>query len=72
MAVRADLQGLGLGSRLLGEVEGLLLAQGARSIILHARVSVVPFYQMLGYVSEGEDFVEVTLPHRSMRKQLGR
>jgi|GEM_PF-25324 len=72
MAVRADLQGLGLGSRLLTEVEGHLRTHGARSIILHARVSVVPFYQMLGYVSEGEDFVEVTLPHRSMRKQLGR
>ncbi len=72
MAVRADLQGLGLGSRLLTEVEGQLLAQGARSIILHARVSVVPFYQMLGYVAEGEDFMEVTIAHRCMRKILTR
>ncbi len=72
MAVRADLQGLGLGSRLLADVEGQLRTHGASSIILHARVSVVPFYQMLGYVSEGDDFVEVTLPHRRMRKQIGR
>ena len=71
MAVRADLQGLGLGSRLLADVERQLRTHGARSIILHARVLVVPFYQMLGYVSEGDDFVEVTLPHRCMRKQLG-
>lgn len=72
MAVRADLQGLGLGSRLLAEVERQLLAQGARSIILHARVSIVPFYQMLGYLSEGEDFMEVTIAHRCMRKILSR
>ena len=71
VAVRADMQGLGLGSRLLVNVEGQLRTHGARSIILHARVSVEPFYQMLGYVSEGDDFVEVTLPHRCMRKQLG-
>jgi predicted NAD/FAD-dependent oxidoreductase/GNAT superfamily N-acetyltransferase len=72
MAVRADLQGLGLGSRLLTEVEGQLRVLGARTLILHARVSVVPFYQMLGYVAEGEDFLEVTIAHRCMRKSLTR
>jgi len=70
MAVRADLQGRGLGALLMQEVEARLVAEGARSIILHARVSAAPFYQRLGYLPEGEDFEEVTIPHRRMRKAL--
>lgn len=70
MAVRTDLQGQGLGRVLMHEVEAVLLAAGARSVVLHARVSATPFYHLLGYVAEGEDFEEVTIPHRHMRKTL--
>jgi len=70
MAVRPDLQGQGLGRTLLLAVEALLLAEGARSIVLHARVSAATFYQKLGYEVQGEDFEEVGIPHRKMSKRL--
>jgi len=70
MAVRTELQRKGLGIQLMQEVEARLQAEGARSIILHARVSAAPFYQRLGYVTEGEDFEEVTIAHRRMCKVL--
>lgn len=70
MAVRSDLQGRGLGAHLMAEVERVLRAQGATSIILHARVSAATFYQKLGYEVQGEDFEEVGIPHRKMSKGL--
>ena len=44
-----------------------LRASGAR---LSARATAIGFYQRLGYVAEGEPFLEVTLPHRLMRRRL--
>jgi predicted GNAT family N-acyltransferase len=38
---------------------------------MHARVTAVRFYEKLGYEVASEEFVEVTIPHRVMRKQLG-
>lgn len=70
MAVRADLQGQGCGVQLLAAVEEQLQAQGARLILLHARVSATAFYQKQGYVAQGEDFEEVGMAHRKMRKSL--
>ncbi len=68
MAVRADTQGQGLGSRLLAEVETRLQEQGATQLLLHARVSAEPFYARQGYRAESEVFEEVGIPHRRMGK----
>jgi renalase len=70
MAVRADCQGQGLGSHLLAAVEALLRAQGATSLVLHARKVAVPFYTKLGYALQGSEFMEVGLPHWRMEKSL--
>ena len=70
MAVRADTQGQGLGSRLLAEVETRLQEQGATQLLLHARVSAEPFYARQGYRAESEVFEEVGIPHRRMGKTL--
>lgn len=71
MAVRPGLQRGGLGRRLVRHGEAVLEALGACSVRLSARDSAVGFYERLGYVAEGESFVEVTLPHRTMRRPLG-
>jgi len=39
-------------------------------MLLHARETAVSFYTELGYEVFGEPFVEVTVPHRKMRKTL--
>ncbi len=70
MAVRADTQGQGLGSRLLAEVETRLQEQGATQLLLHARVSAEPFYARQGYRAKSEVFEEVGIPHRRMGKSL--
>ncbi len=70
MAVDEVWQRQGVGSRLVTGVEAVLADRGFVSIELNAREPVVGFYESLGYKSDGDRFVEVTIPHQKMVKQL--
>lgn len=70
MAVVPSLQGTGVGTRLVRALEAELSKRGFRSVHLHARAHVVPFYERLGYAVYGEPFDEVGVPHRHMRRAL--
>jgi predicted GNAT family N-acyltransferase len=37
---------------------------------MHARKSATGFYEKLGYTTDGQEFLEVTLPHVVMEKLL--
>jgi predicted GNAT family N-acyltransferase len=63
-------QRTGLGTRLVAFAEDVARAAGQREMRLNARRTAVPFYERLGYRTEGEPFVQVTLPHIAMRKSL--
>lgn len=71
VAVRADLQGRGIGSLLMKFCESMARQNGFASIYCHARDQAVPFYLKNGYELEGGWFVEDTIRHHSMRKRLG-
>jgi ribosomal protein S18 acetylase RimI-like enzyme len=70
MAVTPSLQGRGLGARLVTALEAELGRRGFSHVHLHARATVAPFYERLGYAVYGEPFTEVNIPHRHMRKAL--
>jgi len=70
MAVRADCRGRGLGSGLVAYAEAVARRHGCRRLVLHARAAAVGFYERLGYHAEGPPFIEVTIPHQSMAKNL--
>lgn len=70
VAVSPELQGQGIGQRLVEFAENFALEQNADSIILHAREPVVSFYEKLGYRTEGDSFEEVGIPHRKMSKNF--
>ena len=38
--------------------------------MLHAQESAIDFYTRLGYVAEGERFLEADIPHLAMGKRL--
>ena len=69
-AVKEDYQRKGIGRFLAINSEDLAKQEGFEEILLHARESVIPFYEKLGYQAEGERFIEVTIPHRKMRKKI--
>jgi predicted GNAT family N-acyltransferase len=70
VAVSPELQGKGLGARLVEASESLALRYNFQTMSLHARETAVPFYLRLGYQIIGERFEEVTIPHFKMVKKL--
>jgi predicted GNAT family N-acyltransferase len=70
MAVLNNLQGKGVGRALMQFAENIARDRGYRKITMHARKSATGFYEKLGYTTNGEEFLEVTLPHVVMEKQL--
>lgn len=68
MAVLADRQKSGIGSQLMRAAEALAWQEGYLEIEFHARLTAVPFYEKLGYQTEGEPFEEVGIPHLLMTK----
>ena len=70
MAVHGALQGQGLGTRLVEQLEIELKSRQIERIHLHARDVAVPFYEKLGYRCVGEPFDEVGIVHYMMEKEL--
>lgn len=49
ISVEEEWKGKGIGSIVLNELEKIVLAKGAKRIIIHARSSAVEFYKKHGY-----------------------
>ncbi len=70
MAVAEAYQGQGAGRVLIQAIECWLAANGVQGVVMHARVTAVPFYQKLGYRVTSEAFIEVSIPHVRMEKSI--
>jgi len=70
MAVLNDLQGKGIGRALMNFAENIARDRGYKIICMHARANAVGFYEKVGYRVSGDQFLEVTIPHFLMEKQL--
>lgn len=70
MAVKAGLQGKGIGRVLMQFAENIARDRGNKKITMHARKTAAGFYEKLGYQHTGEEFLEITIPHYIMEKQL--
>lgn len=70
VSVRADMQGTGVGKKLMAFAEKESLKAGYNSALLHSRDNAVMFYNRIGYVVQGDFFEESGIPHITMIKQL--
>lgn len=70
MAVPNSMQGKGIGRALMIFAENIARDLGYRKLCMHARVTALGFYEKLGYTTNGEEFIEVTIPHYIMEKAL--
>lgn len=70
MAVLNDLQGKGIGRALMNFAENLARDRGYKIIRMHARSNAIGFYEKVGYKVKGDQFVEITIPHFMMEKDL--
>jgi N-acetylglutamate synthase-like GNAT family acetyltransferase len=70
MAVLPKLQGTGLGAAMMNYAELMAKDAGFKKMVMNARKTAKGFYEKLGYEIEGDEFVEVTLPHFYMQKNI--
>ena len=70
MAVAKNLQGKGIGAKLLKFAEQTSLQYNFAVLKLHARKEAIGFYERFGYDHLGPEFMEVGIRHQEMRKEL--
>ena len=70
MAVLNNLQGKGIGRALIQFAENLARDHGYRIMSMHARKPIIAFFEKMGYKITSSEFVEITIPHFEMEKEL--
>jgi len=70
MAVRKLYRGQHLGTKIMMAAENGIRRDGFKTCSLSAQVQAKPFYESLGYVAEGEEYLDEGCPHVMMRKVL--
>ena len=67
VAVLRPFRKRGVGRTVMEAVIAYAREKGLPSVYLGAQEHAVPFYEKLGFVTEGEPFDEAGIPHRHMR-----
>ncbi|HZK70492.1 MAG TPA: GNAT family N-acetyltransferase [Clostridia bacterium] len=70
VAVDELFRGKHIGTKLTIYAEDLAKRLDYKRIILNARKTAVEFYEKLGYLKEGDEFLEVGIPHFRMHRPL--
>ena len=65
VAVQAQFRKFGIGRALMRGVEA---TSPGSAFMLDAQIQAIGFYETLGYVVEGPEFLDAGIPHRLMRK----
>ena len=71
IAVIAGLRGRGIGTLILRQLLHEAYHRGIREPYLHSQLQAVPFYEKLGFRTEGEVFDEAGIPHLRMKHAMG-
>ena len=70
VCVSKTMQGTGIGSKLMEFAEEIAMHHGFEIVMLHARKTVISWYESLNYEIIGDEFIEVGIPHFKMIKNL--
>jgi predicted GNAT family N-acyltransferase len=70
MAVQNNLQGKGIGASIMSFAETVARDRGYKKLMMHARDSAIGFYEKFDFSVQGNEFIEVNVPHHVMEKRL--
>ena len=70
VAVLKEYRRRGAGSLVIQALEQFARKHQQKTIWFHAQISSIPFYSELGYQVVGEEFLEASIVHQKMEKQL--
>jgi len=68
VAVLKQARGMGVGKQLMQEIERSPELANVTNLILEAQTHAVSFYEKLGYRAQGDEFMDVGIPHFRMIK----
>lgn len=67
VAVLRHWRGRGVGVALVRELISMARHADLPECYLHAQTYALGFYEKLGFVAEGEEFLDANIPHKAMR-----
>lgn len=67
VAVLKEYRGQGVGRVLMQSIIQLAQQQGRSFVKLSSQVHALPFYASLGFIAEGEEYLDCEIPHMDMR-----
>ena len=70
MAVDDNFKRMGIGSKIVSQLEKYAISKGADNMVLNAREKAISFYLSLGYDEVGPYQSDTGIPHKTMRKSL--
>ncbi|MBN2663879.1 MAG: GNAT family N-acetyltransferase [Bacteroidales bacterium] len=70
VAVNVNLQGKGIGRKMVEFSEKFAVEKGFSYFELNARKEAIPFYEKLNYLIVGDEFFEVGISHKKMVKKI--
>lgn len=71
VAIDKEFRGQGIGAQLLKEIERHIhMEHHGEWMVLDAQLHALPFYQKLGFQSEGPSFMDAGILHKKMTKQI--
>jgi len=70
VAVLREARGCGAGKLLMEHMIKRARQEGFRELCLDAQLTVIPFYEKLGFSAEGDVFADAGILHRRMRRTL--
>lgn len=70
IAVLKEKRGTGCGKLVLEKAEEEMKRLGAKRSFISAQVQAQGFYEKLGYIPEGDEYLEENIPHIAMYKAL--
>lgn len=72
VAVLPNARGIGIGAALMRYVMADLAAKGFAEALLGSQRSAQPFYDKLGFIAYGKEFLDADIPHIMMKCALKR
>ncbi|BAY31236.1 GCN5-related N-acetyltransferase [Nostoc carneum NIES-2107] len=70
LAVLSHARGNGFGKQIMEKAIDFIANQNIPEVVINSQEYVKSLYQKMGFIAEGEIFIEAGIPHIKMRKKL--
>ena len=70
VCIKKDKRELNVGTELMKRMHNKLINDDVRIVEISAQISAINFYKKLGYIEEGDKYIEAGIEHIKMKKKL--